>query len=150
MISMSLRRYVALASLVLLSSVGLRAQSFWGPTYVDFDALGYSSYNLVFYADVVVGGSSYATAYASYGSLYETSYSYIGEAGVGMYFYNIQKIKGQWVAETAGVYAFSNATGQYEYTFYNNLPLPSAAYVYGNAECDGYQQTVRGQIVPLW
>ncbi|ATC63567.1 hypothetical protein CMV30_06140 [Nibricoccus aquaticus] len=41
---------------------------------------------------------------------------------------------------------FTNATGNYEHTYYYNFALPSSGWIYGNAECNGYSQTVDGYI----
>lgn len=142
----AVRRWFVVVSLLLAPLFQTRAEQFWNSTYINFATRGYGTYDMWFLADLVVGGDSYATAYAGFGSLYGTSFSYIGEAGVGMYLSNIQRIGGTWTAESVIVYAFSNVTGQYEYTYYYNYPLPTAGWVNGQATCDGYYSDVRGYI----
>ena len=138
--------YIALALPALLFGANLRAEYFYQSTYIDFEARGNASYDMSFGVDLVVGGYDYATAYASFGSLYASSYSYIGEADAEMQLFNIHKVGSQWVAESVMITEFSNATGNYAYRYYNDWPVPSAAYADGGAQCLGDHRPVQGWI----
>lgn len=142
-----LRRCLVLIGAALLPWSALRADSFFGPTVINFDQLGATSYNLWFAAELVVGGDAYATANAGFGSIFGSSFSYIGEAGVRVSMENIRRVNGVWTAEYVVKQEFSNYTGQYEYTYYYNQPLPTSGWVSGSAECGSESQSVVGSIV---
>ena len=129
----SICRYLGLVMLVLLPALSLKAQTISGPTYINFDTGGYSNYDLSFGASFVIGGSSYGTAYAGYGNISASSWSYWGEAGVYYTFDNIRKVNGQWTAESMYLWVFTNA-GYYETTVESNVVLPSSGWVTGQAE----------------
>lgn len=145
MIRTTFRRLAAVAVTAAVC-LGARADEFYGTTTIDFNARGYSNYNVTIYADLIVGGDDYASAYASFAGLSGSSYSYIGEAGVTMYFTNVHKVGSQWVADEVNVLEFTNATGQYEWRYYYNYVMPNPSTVYGSAQCNGYTQVVRGYI----
>ncbi len=136
-----MRRYLGLGLLVLLSAIGLKAQSFSGTTYINFDTGGYAHYDLDFSASFVIGGDSYGSAYAGYGNLYSSSWSNIGEAGVFYSLNNIHKVGNQWVAESVWCWSFTNA-GYYDTTIDYDVVVSSSGYVYGQAEYN----TVEGRL----
>jgi hypothetical protein len=147
--SSSRARRFGLGLLVLFSSITVsrvRAESFVGSQFVDFAARGYSNYNLEFYAELVVGGSVYADAYASFGGLYGSSYSFIGESGVQFRMWNIHKVGSQWIADTVEKWIFLNSTGSWDSTFFYNVVLPSNGWVDGHSYCEGYTMPVQGWI----
>src|ERR1044071_6494553 len=141
-------RIFGLGLLVLFSSVtsSVRAESFVGTKFVDFVARGNSNYNLVFYADVVVGGNIFADAYCSFGGFYGYSYTFIGQAGVQFRMWNIHKVGSQWIADTVEKWIFSNATGSWDSTYDYNVPVPSSGSVMGDAQEEGYHMPVQGWI----
>ncbi len=143
---LSLRQHIGLVLLVLVTSVGLRAESFSGPTYIDFNARGYATYDLSFFASVVPGGQVFATAYAGFGNLYASSWGSNGEAGAGWSLYGIHKVGNQWQATWAVKYELRSDASGYNETYYDNLPVSSSVYVYGDAYSNGYSLPVYGQI----
>jgi hypothetical protein len=146
---LSCLRFGGLALLALLSAVITRAQStqyFSGPTYIDFNARGGSSYDLEFFASTVVGGSSYASAWASYGSLYTSGYSYYGESGAGFRLYNVHSNgHGTWTADTVETWQFGPG-GYWESSYSYYQPVSSSGTADGQAYCDGYSQGISGSI----
>lgn len=144
--SFSCVRSIGLAVLVLFGSVTVRAEFFVGPKFVDFVARGNSNYNLEFYANVVVGGSSYSSAWASFGGLYGFSYSFIGESGVQFRIWNVHKVGGQWTADTVETWIFSNATGSWDSSYAYNVALPASGWIDGSCQVDGYTRVVEGTI----
>jgi hypothetical protein len=146
MITIPLRHACTLAVLALGFVLNARAEQFTGTTTIDFNAGGYASYNLSFYADVVVGGDVYAYSNAGFADVTGSSYSFIGEAEVDMYFSNIHKVGSQWRAETVTILEFDHATGNYDWRYLYDYALPSSATVWGSATCQGYTQDVRGSI----
>lgn len=145
----TVRRYLALTLLTLFASVGAQAESeeFYGTTTINFDALGHSNYSISISASVAVGGDDYASAYAGFGGLFGSSFSSIGEAGVGIYLDNIHKVGSRWIADSVLIEEFDNYTGQYEYSYYYDYPLPTASMVYGSADCADQHETVAGSII---
>lgn len=132
--------------LVLLTSIGIRAENFTGNTYINFDARGYSAYNLSFFASIVPGGEVSATAYASFGSLSASSDGVYGEAGAGMYINYIHKVNGVWIADSVVTYELRADASGYDNEFYYNVPLPTSGFVTGYAYSSGYSLSVSGEI----
>lgn len=149
MIISNVRRYLALTLVALFAFVAARAESeaFYGTTTINFDALGHSNYSLSIGAGVVVGGDEYASAFTSFGGLFASSFSSIGEAGVAIYLSDIHKVGAQWIADYVLIEEFNNYTGQTEYSYYYNYSLPTSSIVYGSADCAGRHEEVTGSII---
>jgi len=144
--SYSCVRYLGLATLALLTSVNVRAENFQGNTFIDFNARGHATYQMEFFASAVIGGYVNASAYASFGPLYSSSWGYMGEAGAGMRLNDIHKVGTQWIASSAEVYSLRPDASGYDITFHSNISLPSSGWASGWAECDGYSQQIYGSI----
>jgi hypothetical protein len=143
--SWNIRHSLGLAALALLSVTASSAQSFTGPTYINFETAGSDEYDLSFYADTVVGGSEYGSAWASFGSFYGSSWSYYGEAGVTMQFNGVRKVGGQWYADSVWIWEFNNS-GVYDTRVQYGPSVPASGWVDGNATVGAYSQTVRGTL----
>ena len=146
MISFSRRRLIAALGLALLAAVGLRAESFTGNTYIDFNARGYAVYNMWFAAEVN-GTSGYAYANVRFGNIYASSSTYYwGKAGAIVFLNNVRKVGGQWVAESVTIQEISNSTGTYQNRYLSNFGLPGSDWVSGYAQGTSTSQPVRGYI----
>ena len=144
-ITQTARRYLALASLFVSTSVAAIAGGFTfsTPQTFNFDTLGGSVYNIIVSASVAVGWDYYANSTLTVGNitLSDSSTGY-GESGCYIEVSGIRKIHGQWVADS--VYTWEqNLNGFPNAGFQYNVPIPTLSSVSGYTYCNGYS-------TPFW
>lgn len=133
MITSSVRRLFGLVLLLALATSTRASTDYTGDTYLDFNAMGQSSYDVYITSGYIAPDALQGTAscWASFAGYSGTSSTPASEADVHIWVSNIRQVHGQWIADSLSISTLDPTTYGYTNTIYYNVPIPSASWARG-------------------
>ncbi len=133
MITSTVRRFLGLVLLLVLATSARASTDYTGDTYLDFNAMGQSSYDVYITSGYIAPDALQGTAscWASFAGYSGTSSTPASEADVQIWVSNVHQVHGQWVADSISISILNPNTYAYTHTIYYNVPVPTASWARG-------------------